>query len=71
MIGEHYRDVAASGAYHAATSFDEVVAGIERSLAYPGELAAERRRVVDLVVGPVDGHAADRVVEALLEGVEG
>lgn len=71
VIGEHYRDVAASGAYHPATSFDEVVAGIERSLADPGELAAERRRVVDLVVGPVDGHAADRVVEALLEGVEG
>ena len=68
VIGEHYRDVAASGAFHRAESFDEVVAGIERSLADPGELREERRRVVATVVGAVDGHAAERVVEAMLEG---
>jgi UDP-N-acetylglucosamine:LPS N-acetylglucosamine transferase len=67
VIGEHYRDLAASGAFHTAESFDEVVAGIERSLADPGELAEERRRAVADVVGEVDGHAAERVVEAVLE----
>ena len=32
VIGEHYRDVAMSGAFHEARSFDEVAAGIERCL---------------------------------------
>jgi UDP-N-acetylglucosamine:LPS N-acetylglucosamine transferase len=66
-IGEHYRDLAASGAFHSAESFEEVVAGVERALANPGELAEERRRVVAEVVGVVDGHAAERVVDAIVE----
>ena len=70
VIGEHYRDVEASAAFHRAESFEEIVAGIERSLAQPGELADERRRVVATVVGPVDGRAAERVVDAMLEGLE-
>ncbi len=70
VIGEHYRDVAVSGAFHRAESFDEVVAGIERSLAAPGELADERRHVVATVVGEVDGRAAERVVEAMLCGLD-
>ena len=43
----------------------EVVAGIERALANPGELAAERARVAREVVGEVDGRAAERVVDAI------
>jgi CDP-glycerol glycerophosphotransferase (TagB/SpsB family) len=70
VIGEHYRDVDASGAFVRAESFAEVVAGIERSLADPGELHGERRRVVATVVGEVDGHAAERVVEAMLDGLD-
>ena len=70
VVGEHYRDVAESGAFHRAESFDEVVAGIERSLADPGELHDERVRVVATVVGEVDGRAAERVVEALLAGLD-
>jgi len=69
VIGEHYVDVASSGAFLEARSFDEVVAGIERCLAAPRELAAERRAVAATVVGPVDGHSADRVVEAVLDGI--
>lgn len=69
MIGEHYRDVAASEAFHEARSFDEVVAGIERCLREPGELRERRRAVVERVVGPIDGRSADRVVEAILDGV--
>jgi hypothetical protein len=67
VIGEHYRELAASGAFHTAVDFEEVVAGIERSLADPGELAEERRRAVADVVGEVDGRAAERVVDAILE----
>jgi hypothetical protein len=67
VVGEHYQELAASGAFHRAERFEEVVSGIERSLAQPGELAAERRRAVEQVVGTVDGRAAERVVDAALE----
>jgi hypothetical protein len=67
VVGEHYQELAASGAFHRAERFEEVVAGIERSLAQPGELAAERRRAVEQVVGTVDGRAAERVVDATIE----
>ena len=69
VIGEHYRDVAGSGAFHEARSFDEVTAGIARCLDAPDELAAERRAVTARVVGPVDGKSVERVVEAILEGI--
>ena len=49
--------------------FAEVVDGIERALANPTELAGERARVTRAVLGDVDGHAADRVAEAVLSAV--
>ena len=69
VIGEHYVDVARSGAFHEARSFDEVTAGIERCLAVPDELADRRRAVAATVVGPVDGRSAERVVDAILGGI--
>jgi UDP-N-acetylglucosamine:LPS N-acetylglucosamine transferase len=69
VVGKHYEELAASGAFYPAASFEEVVAGIERALAKPAELAEERRRVVSEVVGDVDGRAAERVVGAVLEVV--
>jgi UDP-N-acetylglucosamine:LPS N-acetylglucosamine transferase len=71
VVGEHYQELAASGAFHRAERFEDVVAGIERSLAHPGELAAERRRAVAQVVGTVDGRAAERVVDAAAEILRG
>jgi hypothetical protein len=65
VIGEHYKELAGSGAFVTAESFEEVVAGIERSLADPGELVEARRRAASEVVGEVDGRAAERVVDAL------
>jgi hypothetical protein len=56
-----------SGSFLLASSLGEVTAGIDRSLAAPGELADERRRVALDVVGAVDGHAADRVVDTIVE----
>ena len=70
VVGEHYRELIGSDAFLRAERFDEVVAGIERCLAAPGELARERRRVVDSVVGEVDGRAAERVVDAVTDAVE-
>lgn len=69
VIGEHYEELAASGAFHRAERFEEVVAGIERALEHPDELAAERRHAVEQVVGAVDGRAAERVVGAVLESL--
>jgi UDP-N-acetylglucosamine:LPS N-acetylglucosamine transferase len=65
VVGEHYRELARSGAFHRAERFEDVVAGIERSLAEPEELAGERHRIVAEVVGEVDGRAAERVVDAI------
>jgi CDP-glycerol glycerophosphotransferase (TagB/SpsB family) len=70
VIGEHYRELASSGAFYPAESFEEVVAGIERALAHPDELSKERRRAVGEVVGGVDGHAAERVVDAVVGVVQ-
>ena len=69
VIGEHYTDVAGSRAFHEARSFDQVTAGIERCLADPAELEEERRAVVATVVGPVDGRSAERVVDAIVDGL--
>jgi hypothetical protein len=70
VVGEHYRELARSNAFHRAERFEDVAAGIERSLAEPDELAAERARVVSEVVGVVDGRAAERVVDAIGRVVE-
>jgi UDP-N-acetylglucosamine:LPS N-acetylglucosamine transferase len=69
VVGAHYRELAASAAFHTAESFDEVVGGIERALANPHELDDQRRRAVEDVVGEVDGRAGERVVDAILEVV--
>ena len=66
VVGKHYEELAASGAFYQAESFDEVVEGVERALAAPEELAEARRRVVREVVGEVDGRAAERVVDAVV-----
>ena len=66
VTGKHYEEVIASNAFVRASDFDDVVAGIGRSLAAPGELADERRRVTREVMGEVDGRAAARVVDAVV-----
>ncbi len=67
--GEHYKKLVESNAFYRAHDFDEVVAGIERALAQPEELAAERARVTRELVGEVDGRAAERVVDAIVAGI--
>ena len=70
VSGEHYRPLFESNAFHRATRFEEVAAGIERALAEPDELREERARIVRLVLGEIDGRAAERVVEAVVSSVE-
>lgn len=69
VVGKHYEELAASGAFYRAESFEEVVSGLERALEQPGELLEARRAVVRDVVGEVDGHAAERAVDAIVEVV--
>jgi hypothetical protein len=66
VSGEHYKSLIESDAFYRAERFDEVTAGIERALAHPGELAAERARATREVVGEIDGRAAERVAEAVV-----
>jgi hypothetical protein len=70
VSGEHYRQLMASDAFYRAERFEDVVAGIERGLAEPGELADERARAAREVVGEVDGRAAERVVDAVVSAVD-
>jgi hypothetical protein len=67
VSGDHYKSLIESDAFYRADGFDEVVAGIERALAHPGELAKERTRVAHEVVGEIDGRAAERVATAIAE----
>ena len=69
VSGEHYKPLFDSNAFYRATSFEEVVAGVERALEQPDELAAERARVVWLVLGEIDGRAGERVAEAIATAV--
>jgi hypothetical protein len=69
VSGDHYRGLMASEAFYRAERFEDAVAGIERALAYPDELAAERTRVARDVVGEVDGCAAARVADAMLDAI--
>jgi UDP-N-acetylglucosamine:LPS N-acetylglucosamine transferase len=70
VSGDHYRGLMDSAAFYRAENFEAVVDGIERALAKPAEIAAERARVAREVVGEVDGRAAERVVDALVSGVD-
>jgi hypothetical protein len=69
VAGAHYEELARSGAFYSAETFEEVVDGIERALADPGALAEARSRVVRDVVGEIDGHAAARTVDAIAAGL--
>jgi hypothetical protein len=67
VSGEHYKALIGSEAFYRADSFDEVTAGIERALTQPQELAAERARASREVVGEIDGRAAERVADAIVD----
>jgi CDP-Glycerol:Poly(glycerophosphate) glycerophosphotransferase len=69
VSGEHYRQLMASEAFYRADRFEDVVTGIDRALDHPAELAPERARAAREVVGEVDGHAAERVVRAVVDAL--
>jgi hypothetical protein len=66
VSGEHYKALIESEAFYRAERFEDVTAALERALAHPDELAAERLRVARKVVGEVDGRAAERVADAIV-----
>jgi CDP-Glycerol:Poly(glycerophosphate) glycerophosphotransferase len=70
VSGEHYKSLIESDAFYRADSFEDVIEGIERALAHPRELEAERARVAREVVGEVDGKAAERVAEAFTGAID-
>ena len=66
IVGDHYLRLAQSRAFIEAFDFDELVAGVERALANPSELADERAAITRELMGTVDGRAAERVVDAIV-----
>jgi CDP-Glycerol:Poly(glycerophosphate) glycerophosphotransferase len=70
LTGEHYRELLTSGAFYRADDFAGLVGALGRALEHPSELRSERRRVSQVVVGEVDGHAADRVVSVIEETLD-
>ena len=66
ISGEHYKALIESDAFYRAQRFEDVTAALGRALAHPDELVAERRRVAREVVGEIDGHAAERVADAIV-----
>ena len=70
VSGEHYKSLIESEAFYQANRFEDVVAGIERALARPDELATERARIAREVVGEIDGRAAERVVDAIVTSLD-
>jgi CDP-glycerol glycerophosphotransferase (TagB/SpsB family) len=65
VSGDHYRALFESSAFYRATQFSELVDGIERALAEPEELAEPRAAVTRVVLGEVDGRAAERVADEI------
>ena len=65
VSGEHYKPLFESNAFYRAMRFEELTEGVERALARPGELSAERARVVRVILGEIDGRAAERVADAI------
>ena len=69
VSGEHYKPLFDSKAFYRATRFEELTEGIERALSQPEELADERARVVRIVLGEIDGRAAERVADAVVSAL--
>lgn len=70
VVGRHYRALIESPALLRAPTFEGALAAIERSLAAPGELSAERAGVTGSIVGTIDGGVAGRVVDAVADTIE-
>jgi len=69
VSGEHDKPLFDSNAIYRPASVDKVVAGLERALEGPDKLTGERAGVVRVVLGEIDGRAADRVAEAIAGAV--
>ena len=68
-VGKHYEGLMASGAFYKSEGFEEMTSQIQNCLQDPAALESERKRICEEIVMTVDGNAATRVAEAILEGV--
>ncbi|MGN6695247.1 MAG: hypothetical protein ACTHN0_13815 [Aquihabitans sp.] len=58
---EHFLEIVGSGGLELARSRAELVDLVGRALADPARLHAARRPMLDLLGGPIEGHATERV----------
>ena len=66
VLGEHYKELVASGAFYSARNFNETTSAIDRCLAAPEERREPRRTACAAIVGKVDGRAAERVTASIM-----
>jgi len=66
----HYRELMDKKPFYYAESFEQMVTGLERALENGNELAAARKEVTEILVGTIDGNAAQRVAQAVVSAVE-
>lgn len=64
---DHYRQVTATGAVTVAKNDSELFAAIDSALREPARQAAEREVLRGALCYRVDGHASERVADAVLE----
>ena len=69
VVGKHYEELAASGAFYRAERSRRSSPGSSARSSVRTSSPAERRRAVEQVVGVVDGRAAERVVDAVVEAL--
>jgi CDP-glycerol glycerophosphotransferase (TagB/SpsB family) len=65
VAGDHYRDLIDSEAFFQAYGFDSAILGLEEALTMPAKRAESRALISARIAGQVDGHAGDRVFEAI------
>ena len=68
---DHYRPLVEMGGLRIAHGWGELEALLAGALREPGADAAQRRAMVERECGAVDGHAADRVADAVLRAARG
>jgi len=68
-VGEHYRAMMGAGAFPVAESFEQVCLGIRECLQHPAKRRDARRRLVQALVGKLDGRTASRMAEVVADVV--
>lgn len=66
-INEHYKEIMEFKPFYLAKNFDDVIMGINKAINDPNDLSEARENVKQELLGIIDGKAAKRVANAVIE----